>query len=777
MKMPRRKRQGQALVTMALFAIVLFLFVGLGIDSGMIYMERRHLQNVADAACLAASSEISFGGDADSAKKAANDYIIRNMEANARAAFDLPENLSTLDFINNPTGTGVDLTRGIEVNGSEVRVAVTFPAFTYFMRLGGIDTYDVMARARCDATQGGGLWPVAIVRFPGYDDKEDRIGVANTGVTLPQTYGNGHKVKYLKVRDILQPKSRNDGVLNNGSGNTGTGCSPDRNWYNWPTLGNPDDQTGPYHQPCEAATVGAPGYEVEMAGLNANPNVGNNSYSGPLLLDARQISFTPHLFYNGQSKDTSTNAWKDTIVKYILTQYPGPDVLPGQQIGVISGINTGNILDAIDDRYNGGEIVTALVYNGQLYQDPDFRLTVTCKVDSFNCNNTGSPPSGGQFTYRVAPPTTLFDTACTTYDGKPYIADGEDLDFSKANPKPKPAEYTVTLAPASAQNAAATTVQLTARLSGNNIGSAGGAGAPEDFAHMKVRWEWIDAGGGTHYAPSQNGWQSGDTPVEVDMPLAGTTVTLKVIQSDKEVKDCIDPANPLTPIQITVPKRVSGAHTIQVIGRSVGGAATSRQHSGYGLLGMRRNLSSDYFSDEDFYFSFITDPTGAIKKDGSQTELEAALVLVDANSATSDALSWTKISSPQITYYTYASNGARIPGATGITATASHSGQKPTLKITVDPATVAVGEYDIDYQVSTKGGTHSTRYHLRIEESLNASIDSWIVNLCYANFRITTVLNDGNTPNMIKGRAVSGCLKPGEITGGLTSRLLPWNQA
>ncbi|MBV9789870.1 MAG: hypothetical protein JOZ51_16910, partial [Chloroflexi bacterium] len=671
---------------MALFAIVLFVFVGLGIDSGMIYMERRHLQNVADAACLAASTEISLGGSTDAARTAANNYIISNMDANAEAAFELP---ATIDFLTSKTGTGVSLTSGIEVSGSDVRVAVTFPAYTYFMRLGGIDTYNVMARARCDATQGGGLWPVAIVRFPGYDDANDRIGVANTGVTLPQTYGNGHRPKYLKVRDILQT---GDGVLNDGTGIGGTGCSTTRNWYDWPNLGNPTSKTGPYHQPCSAATVGAPGYEVEMAGLKANPNVGNASYSGPLLLDARQISFTPHLFYNGQSAATSTNTWKDTIVKYILTQYPGPDVLPGQQIGVVNGVNTGNILDAIDDRYSGGEIVTALVYNGQLYQDPDFTVTVRCKASSFNCNN---PPSGGQFTYRVAPPTTLFNTACTQYSGDPYIADGNDSDFSKANPKPKPAEYTVSLAPADVQTAAATTVQLTARLSGNNIGSAGGAGAPEDFAHMKVRWEWLDASGGTHYAPSATGWQSGDTPVEVDMPIAGTTVTLKVIQSDKEAKQCINPADPLNPVTITVPKRVSGAHTIQVIGRSVGGAATSRQHSAYGLLGMRRNLSSPYFNNNDFFGSFTNDPTGVIKNSGPQTDLEVSLELVDANSASSNTLSWSAISSSSMTYY---KDGSRLSGApAGITAAANHSGQKPTLKVSINPATAAVGEYDIDY--------------------------------------------------------------------------------
>ncbi|HEX6288170.1 MAG TPA: pilus assembly protein TadG-related protein [Herpetosiphonaceae bacterium] len=767
MKKSRRKPQGQALVTMAIFAVTLFIFVGLGIDSGMLYVERRHLQNVADAACLAATTELSLGGSSDEARVAANQYIISNMDENAEAAFDLPE---TIDFLSTTVGSGVSLTSGIQVSGSDVRVAVTFPAFTYFMRLAGIETYNVMARARCDATSGGGIWPVAVVRFPGYDEDNERVGVANTGITLPQTYGNGPKAKYLKVRDILQA---GDGVLNQDGIIGGSGCSVHRNWFDWPTLGDPASKTGSYHQPCEAASVANPGYEIEMAGLNANPNVGNTSYSGPLLLDARQISFPNRLFYNGQSAATSTNTWKETIIKYILTQYPGPDVIPGQQLGVVNGINTGNILDAIDDRYNGGEIVTTLVYNGQLYQDPDFLVSVVCKPGSFRCNEA---PYSNQFVYRNAPPTDpadLFNATCTSYNGKEYfIADGNDLAFLLSNPKPVPAEYLVTLKPSSAQTAAATTVRLTARLSGENIGSENGTGAPEDFAHMKVRWEWTDAAGGTHAVPSANGWQDGMTPVEVDMPVAGTTVTLKVIQSDKETIDCFTALDPFkqNPIPMIVPKRVAGAHTIQVIGRSVGGAATSREHSDYGVLGMRRYQASPYFDTNDFYFSFIGDPSGLVKNVNPQTTIEPKLQLVNANSG--NPMSWNVISGSSLTYY---QNDARLSGApAGISAQRDHSGQSPTLRIQVNPATVQPGEYDIDYQV-TAGSTHSTRFHLRVEEDLNASIDSWVVALCYANFRITTNLNQQSTPNVIKGRAVSGCLDPNQITSGLTSRLVQWN--
>lgn len=66
--MARNRREGtesgQALVLLALAFIVLVAFVGLAIDGGIVYTERRRAQNAADAAALAGALSILNGGEA-----------------------------------------------------------------------------------------------------------------------------------------------------------------------------------------------------------------------------------------------------------------------------------------------------------------------------------------------------------------------------------------------------------------------------------------------------------------------------------------------------------------------------------------------------------------------------------------------------------------------------------------------------------------------------------------------------------------------------------------
>jgi Flp pilus assembly protein TadG len=71
----KRPQQGQAIVLVALMIVVLFGFVGLAIDSGRAYLDRRHLQAAADAAALAAAYTYMNTQDYASAELvAANTY-------------------------------------------------------------------------------------------------------------------------------------------------------------------------------------------------------------------------------------------------------------------------------------------------------------------------------------------------------------------------------------------------------------------------------------------------------------------------------------------------------------------------------------------------------------------------------------------------------------------------------------------------------------------------------------------------------------------------------
>jgi|GEM_PF-1765173 len=759
-----RNQPGQSMAVLAIFAATLFIFMGLGIDSGMLYLERRHLQNVADAMCLAATTDIALSKDQTGAANAAKEYFTLNMNANGHAAFTLPTPVdANVVFANSAKqGTGTSLTHGIEVANGEARVAITLPASTYFLRLGGITTYNVTARARCQQTQGGGVLPVAVVRFPGYDQADNRVGLANTGLSLPQTYGNGRKPKTLVVRDVLQRRGAYSSILNNGPVTASSpyhDCASSlRNWFDWPSVNVPN---GPFRPPTTAcaATDSDPGYEVELVGRGADANVGDTSFSGPVLLDVRGISQTPHQYYNGQSGNTSTNAWKKTVENYIRTRYPGPDVQPGEQLGVLSGISAGVIIDAIDDKYNAGDIVTALVYNGQVYEKGDFLISITCKQGSAGCDNTGSN-DGRTVTRAVPNPDPKFDNNCTSFDGSFYI--GDSASFPDDNPAMQPAQYVVKLAP-TRTNPAALSIKLTARISGVNVG-AGGVGSPDALGKIRVRWK--DATG--NLLPGQkdpiNPNDAAAQP-QVSMPLPnGAEYILEVIQEATKQVQCVRAGTTYT---FTVPDRVPGALTVQVSAR----ADTSVQHSTIGLLALEKNRGGNQFDEDDFFAGFASDPVGTVQNESPDTSLSQELSLVDANSTNDDELKSRDVRSCRVAWYNQSGAAISTPAGASAYVDLSRSGQNPTLRVSV-PNGMAAGEYQIDVECTTdaSGAVRSTRYHLRVENAINPSIDEWVVALCYADFRITSI----DRPNTVKGQAISGCKNADEVARGLTSRLLPW---
>jgi len=135
-----RQETGAVLVQMALMLVVLLLFVGLAIDGGNIYFERRHMQNAADAGALAGARAICYGGDPVAA---ATDYAV--------------------------TRNGAD-TALVEVVDNQVRVVASCTRDTHFMGLAdllglvGIHVFDVSAEAKAacgETTRLCGAFPVA----------------------------------------------------------------------------------------------------------------------------------------------------------------------------------------------------------------------------------------------------------------------------------------------------------------------------------------------------------------------------------------------------------------------------------------------------------------------------------------------------------------------------------------------------------------------------------------------------------------------------------------
>ena len=136
-----RRETGAVLVQTALLLIILMLFVGLAVDVGKLYAERRHMQNAADAGALAGARAICFGGDA---VEAATEYAV---------AYN-----------------GADSALVQIVDGYQVRVIATRATDVHFMGLAdllgflGIDVVNVRAEAMAacgETTRLCGTFPIA----------------------------------------------------------------------------------------------------------------------------------------------------------------------------------------------------------------------------------------------------------------------------------------------------------------------------------------------------------------------------------------------------------------------------------------------------------------------------------------------------------------------------------------------------------------------------------------------------------------------------------------
>lgn len=75
--------------------------------------------------------------------------------------------------------------------------------------------------------------------------------------------------------------------------------------------------------------------------------------------------------------------------------------------------------------------------------------------------------------------------------------------------------------------------------------------------------------------------------------------------------------------------------------------------------------------------------------------------------------------------------------------------------------------------MSHNGRTQWLWYYVRVRLPVSNSnnVTQYVYTLGYASFRITEI-----NSNNIKGRAVSGLLKPGDVIAGMQPRLVPWEE-
>jgi Flp pilus assembly protein TadG len=131
------EERGQVMVFAAILMTGLVSVVGLVTDGGIVFSQRRDLQNAADAAALAGAMQI----DEDAYR--ASGRVVLDERAAREAATQYLEDEGDVDYT-------------VQVSPEGVHVSVSRQASTSFLRLVGIDGVDISASSSAAPRHGVG---------------------------------------------------------------------------------------------------------------------------------------------------------------------------------------------------------------------------------------------------------------------------------------------------------------------------------------------------------------------------------------------------------------------------------------------------------------------------------------------------------------------------------------------------------------------------------------------------------------------------------------------
>lgn len=174
----RRSERGQLLVLFTLGLVAIISMVGLVLDAGSAYAQRRQEQNVSDLAAMAgANAYLNTPGSASARTAAA----IAAAEAAA----------SRNGYVSGSNGASVDVAVTLLATGARVQVDVSKPHANNFARIvPGMETWDVSTTASAvagvpSAASGPGPWTMSIDAFN--EDATPRFGRGS-----PFTFGEAN---------------------------------------------------------------------------------------------------------------------------------------------------------------------------------------------------------------------------------------------------------------------------------------------------------------------------------------------------------------------------------------------------------------------------------------------------------------------------------------------------------------------------------------------------------------------------------------------------------
>ena len=372
--------RGQILVFVAAAFLVMLGVTAIGVDLGYGMLGQRNLQNTSDAAALAAATEILASGDANAAYNVARDLVMDSTNNEV----DPPNTTSV------PQGTS--LTWGIEIGSDGVRVALRRPLTTFFARAIGIDTITVGARSHT-GTSPMGVLPIAVKR---YSDGDTRTQL-----------GDGPNEDVSSVIDYVAAESQPQITE-----------WPDPPWPNLLI----QQAVGP-------ASTASPGAELAILGNNADPNVpatGNafNFWVGP---HVRNLTSSPPMYLDPVTPSMTVQQWNNIEADLFLDRdgFMGNYPYVGQEIAAINGIDAQKTVGRMEDLYNPGDTVIAMVYDGTVHRKPNFELKMINPSDG---KWSGSIPTLGfdtetpsgtpvQYQFRLTPVDDFSGSVTLTAEG------------------------------------------------------------------------------------------------------------------------------------------------------------------------------------------------------------------------------------------------------------------------------------------------------------------------------------------------------------------------
>ncbi len=163
MRVDRRKRgeRGQTMVMLAVFAVGLLALVGLAIDGGTVFLERRRMQNAADAGAMAGTRKLaqimcdeSFtpqtadGAIWEEVEKFARQNGVRDGAGSTVAEYMRYEGVELVPY--SPSvyvGNSLEEGDGIPTGATGISATTTITHSTYFVSLIGIETAGASAPA------------------------------------------------------------------------------------------------------------------------------------------------------------------------------------------------------------------------------------------------------------------------------------------------------------------------------------------------------------------------------------------------------------------------------------------------------------------------------------------------------------------------------------------------------------------------------------------------------------------------------------------------------